>query len=436
MRKHIVWACLFGSIRLSAVLGQFLCPEPVWSAVGSGMGSGVGYKAVYALVKMSNGDLIAGGSFSTAGGVPAVGIARWNVVSGGWSSVGTGLGGPSPWLLTLATLPNGDLVAGGGFTMAGGTPANRIALWDGETWSPLGSGIPDGAVPHALTVLPSGVLIVGGSFKSIGGVQAASIARWDGSMWSPLGSGMGGLAAFVYSLATRSDGNLIAGGTFVSAGGVPAERVALWDVATETWSPLGSGVNGSVWSLAALPNGDVIAGGGFTMAGGMSVSRIARWDEKLQVWFGLGSGVGGSSPTVYALSALPDSDLIVGGDFALAGGGAAKGIARWSGTTGQWSSLGTGVSPSVRAILPWTQSELMVGGDFTTAGGVPASRIARYGCPSCYANCDDSSYLDIDDFVCFQNLYALGDPASDCDKSGLLTVDDFICFQTAFAVGC
>ncbi len=56
--------------------------------------------------------------------------------------------------------------------------------------------------------------------------------------------------------------------------------------------------------------------------------------------------------------------------------------------------------------------------------------------PACYADCDASGTLSIDDFICFQSLYALGDPAADCDANGTLGIDDFICFQTLFAIGC
>jgi glucose/arabinose dehydrogenase len=56
--------------------------------------------------------------------------------------------------------------------------------------------------------------------------------------------------------------------------------------------------------------------------------------------------------------------------------------------------------------------------------------------PACYADCDGSGALTIDDFICFQTNYALGDLAADCDASGQLNIDDFICFQTAFALGC
>ncbi len=56
--------------------------------------------------------------------------------------------------------------------------------------------------------------------------------------------------------------------------------------------------------------------------------------------------------------------------------------------------------------------------------------------PACLPDCDQSGGLDIDDFICFQTLYAIGSPKADCDKSGALDIDDFICFQTFFAIGC
>ncbi len=56
--------------------------------------------------------------------------------------------------------------------------------------------------------------------------------------------------------------------------------------------------------------------------------------------------------------------------------------------------------------------------------------------PACYPDCDLSGELSIDDFICFQTLFALADPAADCDADGALSIDDFICFQTLFALGC
>ncbi len=54
----------------------------------------------------------------------------------------------------------------------------------------------------------------------------------------------------------------------------------------------------------------------------------------------------------------------------------------------------------------------------------------------CDPDCDGSGSLDVDDFICFQTLYAIGDPKADCDGDGQLLIDDFICFQTLYAIGC
>ncbi|SPE58146.1 exported hypothetical protein [Verrucomicrobia bacterium] len=106
-----------------------------WSALGSGM---YGY-AVYALA-VSGTNLYAGGYFTTAGGVPATNIAKWDGST--WSALGSGMGGDTQqnWVNALA-VSGTNLYAGGSFSTAGGVPATNIAKWDGSAWSALGSGL-------------------------------------------------------------------------------------------------------------------------------------------------------------------------------------------------------------------------------------------------------------------------------------------------------
>ena len=54
----------------------------------------------------------------------------------------------------------------------------------------------------------------------------------------------------------------------------------------------------------------------------------------------------------------------------------------------------------------------------------------------CAADCDGDGSLSLFDFLCFQNLFAAGDPLADCDGDGALSLFDFLCFQNAFAAGC
>lgn len=60
----------------------------------------------------------------------------------------------------------------------------------------------------------------------------------------------------------------------------------------------------------------------------------------------------------------------------------------------------------------------------------------------CYPNCDGSTaspFLNVADFICFQNRFAAGGTAANCDGSTTpptLNVADFICYANAFAAGC
>ncbi len=163
--------------------------------------------------------------------------------------------------------------------------------WDAGFNAP---GMNDGV--YALAVGADGSLYAGGSFTTAGKTVANRIARWDGARWYPLGSGMNGY--FIYALAVGADGSLYAGGSFTTAGGVAANYIARWDGAQ--WHPLGSGVNREVNALAVGADGSLYAGGRFTTAGGVPANYIARWDGTQ--WHPLASGMAGDSgPAVKAL---------------------------------------------------------------------------------------------------------------------------------------
>ena len=75
---------------------------------------------------------------------------------------------------------------------------------------PDGQEIPGVDAQVEAAVVWDGKLIVGGLFDIAGSVAANRIAAWDGTSWSALGSGMN---QSVNSLAVY-DGKLIAGGLF------------------------------------------------------------------------------------------------------------------------------------------------------------------------------------------------------------------------------
>ena len=71
---------------------------------------------------------------------------------------------------------SGYLYAGGNFTTAGGVTANRVAKWDGSAWSPLGSGMN----AYVYTLASTGTaLIAGGVFTSASVYPSYFIGYWN-----------------------------------------------------------------------------------------------------------------------------------------------------------------------------------------------------------------------------------------------------------------
>ena len=166
-----------------------------WSALGSGTNG-----AVEQVVPVANGsggyDIYIAGQFTTAGGVTVNRIARWDGVA--WHGVGGGMAGDGLGYYTgtideLIAVPDGSggthLYAGGFFTTAGGQPIVGLARWDGSAWSQVGGGV-NGAV-NALEYR-DGRLYVGGTFTTAGGQPAQNLAVWDGAAWSALDGGVNG----------------------------------------------------------------------------------------------------------------------------------------------------------------------------------------------------------------------------------------------------
>lgn len=74
---------------------------------------------------------------------------------------------------------DGQLIAGGLFDMAGGVPANNIAAWDGTSWNPLGSGTGVGYYRYVNDLeVYQGQLVVGGGFTTAGGKPSGYFGVW------------------------------------------------------------------------------------------------------------------------------------------------------------------------------------------------------------------------------------------------------------------
>jgi hypothetical protein len=337
---------------------------------------------VFAMVNFDDGSgpaLYAGGFFTTADGLTVNRIARWDGFT--WSPLGGGVTGDVNALAVFDDGTGPALFAAGIFDRAnpGGITVNNIAKWNGTSWSALGTGT-NGQI-RALAVYTDPIagpgLYAAGTFTTAGGMSVNNIARWNGATWSsvafPPGVPGAGFNDRVSTLAVFNN-ELYAGGFFTTANGAQLSRIARWN--GFAWIPVGSGFNGIVQTLA-VHNNTLYAGGGFTASGATSVNRVARWTGSS--WAPLGSGM---DDLVYTLRSVNDGSgaaLYAGGFFSTAGGNSANFVARWNGSS--WSSIGNGTNNQVFALGGFddgTGPALFVGGRFSSAGVTEASLIAKW----------------------------------------------------------
>ncbi len=448
----------------AGALGQTCTPH--WDGVGGSV-LDAGVESVHVTTEAGSQVLYIGGAFQSAGGFPALRVARYDGAA--WSGLGDGIPSPTHGVFgccakvtALAAFDSGggpSIHLGGNFIYAGSIqvlPVESITRWQGGSWHDLSGGLGFQSTcvdceprVYAQQVWNDGTgtaLYAAGSFELAGGVFSPNIARWNGVAWSALGGGLteqrpgSPTPAWTQALGVF-DGDLYAAGQFTHAGMQPANSIARWDGAA--WSALGDGLgpNGNEppfaygFALAAFNDGSgpaLYVGGEFSSAGGAPAANIARWNG--QSWSTLGSGV---NATVRCMAPFDDgtgSALYVGGDFTEAGGATATHIARWNGST--WSALGSGLDGTPHAMGIYEaagERSLVVGGWFPS----PEAYLARWvGCDTCYPDCNGSGGLTIADFGCFQAKFAGGDPYADCNSSGTLTIADFGCFQSKFASGC
>jgi hypothetical protein len=350
-----------------------------WSPLGAGISGGIGPAKVLAMVVHDDGTgpaLYVGGSFTTAGGLSATNIARWNGT--GWLPI-SGLGTNTTMVTDLEVFDAGN---GPRLFAVGGS----LAEWNGADW--LMHGLPGPGASRALEVF-EGQLYVGSLIT--GSNWAAALAKWTGSSWTMLGESLGFGSSCncdpeVNVLQTFDDGSgeaLYVGGYFETAGSAAAENLAKWDGVSFSAVPgvSGSSFTNRVYAMKVFDIGDgpkLYVGGNLTSVGGLAMNGLGIWDGNQWSTAGIGTTSSHLNPAPGEVSTLAaydigvDAGLFVGGDFALAGGQDAFHAARWDGT---WSPLGNDgrwIGEPVHALATFddgTGPKLFAGGEFATAAG-------------------------------------------------------------------
>lgn len=308
------------------------------------------------------------GSFNN----PCQRVALWDGTS--WSCAGGGVG-----LVGRDAIEwNGNLVVVGDFwnNFQPCTDCNGIGVWDGTSWTPLGTGFNNDVLCLAIW---NGDLIAGGDFTEADGQPCSRIARWDGTTWQPIG----GPTDFDNDIRCmiEYDGELWVGGDFNNVAGCSAcDGLVKWDgtnwVGGDSGVDIQGGVDSTVRVLYVNPNdGNLYMGGHFTDLSIDGVTTafngVAMYDGS--VWTPLGSGVNSYVRAIHEYN----GNLIVGGDFNSASGTSANKIAKWNPNTSTWSAMGSGMNDYVKSATVYN-GVFYAGGAFTSADGQPREYIASW----------------------------------------------------------
>ncbi|ANB19261.1 delta-60 repeat domain-containing protein [Dokdonella koreensis] len=415
----VLLAALAGSIPAAAQSPAPL-PRPDLHLVVNG--------SVQALLRLPDGSLVFGGTFTSVNGQPRANLAKlrpdgtldpdWNpapdrevyalaadtagnVYVGGWfyaiggqsrtnlakvSATGTGTAdaswnpAPDSFVYALAVDAGGAVYAGGQFGMIGGQNRANLAKLAGTgsgavdaTWDPA----PDSTV-RALTVDGAGNVYAGGQFFLVGGQARRYIARISGggvvdATWNPTASGLVG------ALALDGAGGVYAGGEFTTIGGQARPYVAKLSTANGTvdagWNPA---PDRRVGALAVDAAGHVYASGLFTTIGGQARNGLAKLS-------GNGSGAADAnwnpSPQGGQVSALlADAGRVyAGGSFFHVGGAYRLGLAMLSGSGVGAPGAAVDAETPARAasLLLERPYGMLVGGEFLKANGILAPYALR-----------------------------------------------------------
>jgi hypothetical protein len=221
------------------------------------------------------------------------------------------------------------------------------------------------------------VLVAGGTFGSAGGVTARSVATWDGSTWSPVGSGIDGT---VMALETFDDGSgprLFAGGSFTSVGGQSAGNLAKWN--GTAWEAVPGGTDSMIRDLVAFDDGTgakLWVAGDFQNAGGLPSPAVATWDGF--AWANPGGVASGYGGALHVHDGGDGPRLFLGGSVRVAGSTSSRMVVQRTATGfvpvgtnlgGSWGA-GTGaVWALTSARVPKSkQSVLVAAGGFEFPG--------------------------------------------------------------------
>lgn len=339
---------------------------------------------VYAVAVSPDRKLVIGGAFTNVNGTARNRVARLN--SDGTLDVSFDPGeGPNSNITAVAVQADGKIIIAGAFTSVGGTARNRIARLNanGALDATFDPGTGANSTILAMALHTNGLIAIGGEFTNFNGTARARIAQLNtnGTLYATFNPGVGANSN-VLAVAMQSDGKVLIGGAFTSVGGTARNRIARLNVdgSHDTGFNPGTGANSNVMALAVLSDGRIAAGGNFTNFNGATRGCVVQLlaNGNLDTTFNPGIG---ADRAVYALATHADRKLVIAGAFTNVGGVSCGRIARLhpGGAMDPSFDPGAGADGDIYALTALTNGAIAVGGDFVNFAGAAVGRVALLG---------------------------------------------------------
>lgn len=354
---------------------------------------------VYAIVIQPNGQVVAGGTFTTVQptglAAPATrnNIARFNADGSLDAAFNPN---PNGIVLALANHVDNKIVVGGGFTtlqpVGDSAPStrNRIARLNpsGTLDSEFNPNANNGVT--SIAIQRDGKIVLGGFFTTLQPLGDDSpgsrthLARLNpsgtlDSEFYPRAEGN------VSTVAVQPDGALLIGGTFSSVWGrgtasVSRSNLARFNSDGSLDNGFGVTINGEVSAIAFQSDGKVVIGGQFTRVlppGATSAlvrNHLARLnaDGSIDTNFELDAG----GRTLVSVTQA-DGKVVIGGTFTNVGGATHNYVARLNADGTIDPTYNPDFNGRVYAMALQSDGKVVVGGAFTTIGGESRNYIAR-----------------------------------------------------------
>lgn len=283
----------------------------------------------------------------------------------------------------MALQPDGRLIIGGSFSMAGGQPRMGLARLNPD--GSLDPGFNPGAngLVRALAVQSDGKILVGGFFSSVAGVPRAGLARLnpDGSLDEAFSANVGTTPGEgVRDLAVQGDGAIIVAGLFASIAGQPQAHLARLSSSGALDTGFAPSLNGPVYAVLIQPNGSVLIGGQFTEVNTQPRTRLTRLT---------GTGAldaynpfNGPNNEVYGLALQPDGKILAVGAFDAVGSitpRARPGLARFEddGDLDEDFNLAGTTAGVINRVVVQPDGKLIIAGQFSTSSLPDQRNLAR-----------------------------------------------------------